>query len=127
MKDRKVAAMCGGVLFVLAFVAVAQAQAPVNVTGTWTLNFVMRDQPITDIVTLRQSGSSVTGEIKVDVYNPITLEDVKLDGHNISWTLPMPASIVRNIYFKGTVDGNTMKGTVLQGKAYVLDYTATRK
>src|ERR1700689_3606524 len=74
MKSR-IAAFCSGVVFVLALVAVAHAQAPAKVAGTRTMTNMGRNGDVMTTLTLTQDGSTLKGSMKAAAGMETPLDD----------------------------------------------------
>jgi hypothetical protein len=113
-------------LLVLAPLTLAVAQAQVDVSGEWnvtvttpngertsTAKFVQEGEKLTVTMTNQRGESTGTGTIK---------------GNAIEWTVTAdtPRGKVTRAY-KGTVDGNTMKGEVQMGDRGSMEWKATKK
>jgi hypothetical protein len=121
---RKAAALAAVALFVLALGVIAGAQGKTDVSGAWKLTQPGRNGDVTNDVTLTQSGGMLTGTLKTQQgESPIT---GSVDGNNITMTVKRttPNGEQTNEY-KGTIDGDTMKGSVTMGQRTV-DWTAAR-
>jgi hypothetical protein len=125
MKSR-IVALCSGVLFVLMLVAVAHAQAPAKVAGTWTMTNMGRNGVVTTTLTLTQDGSTLKGSMKNEAGMETPLDSGTIMGNAIDMKVTRQG---RNdavmVEYMGTVDGDTMKGTFMQGQNSV-DWTAKR-
>jgi len=123
MKIKAVVSCCA---VLLAFVMVAQAQAPAKVAGAWEMTNQGRNGPVTNTLTLTQDGGTLKGTMKGMNGMEIPLENGTVTGNNIDFTVTrMGRNGEVKVEYKGTVDGNTMKGTFMQGENSV-DWTAKR-
>jgi hypothetical protein len=124
MKNKMVA-LCGVMLFVLVFGMVARAQ-DAKVAGTWTMTNQGRNGVVTTTLTLTQSGATLAGSMKGETGPEIKLDSGTVSGKDITFSVTRQG---RNgdvkVEYKGTVDGDTMKGTFMQGQNSV-DWTAKR-
>jgi hypothetical protein len=122
MKSKAVA-LCCAALF--AVVMVAHAQAPAKVAGTWQMTNQGRNGVQTNTLTLTQDGT-LKGTMKGMNGMEIPLDNGTVSGNNIDFTVTRQG---RNgevkVEYKGTVDGDTIKGTFQQGENSV-DWTAKR-
>jgi hypothetical protein len=101
-----------------AFVAVA-ADAPANVAGTWNVDVSDGSRKTTQTIVLKQDGGTITGTFKGPRQSGTV--DGTVDGKNIKFhvTARIPLD------YTGTVDGDSMKGT-MSGRGQQGDWTATR-
>jgi hypothetical protein len=105
-------------LLAFAVVAVA-ADAPANVAGTWAVDVSSGSRKTTQTITLKQDGGTITGTFKGPRQSGTI--DGTVDGKNIKFhvTAGIPLD------YTGTVDGDSMKGT-MSGRGQQGDFTATR-
>ena len=94
-------------IFLVTFLSSA-ADTPANVAGTWTISVSGAAGSAEQTVTLVQSGSKITGTFKGPRQSG-PLEGT-VDGNNIKFHVATGVPID----YTGTVDGDSMKGT-LQG------------
>ncbi|OQX55466.1 MAG: hypothetical protein B5M54_01835 [Candidatus Aminicenantes bacterium 4484_214] len=96
------------------------------VGGDWEFKMQTRRGEITSSLHIEQDGEKIT----VTMTNPrgeVTGEG-KIIGNEIEWTISR--STPRGEFtmtYKGTVEGNTMKGTVEIGSRGSIEWTATKK
>jgi hypothetical protein len=105
-------------LLALAFVAVA-ADAPANVAGAWNVDVSDGSRKTTQTIVLKQDAGKITGTFKGPRQSGTV--DGTVDGKNIKFhvTARIPLD------YTGTVDGDSMKGT-MSGRGQQGDWTATR-
>ena len=118
----KTAALCGIMLFVLVFGVVAHAQGA-NVAGTWVMTNKGRNGVVTTTLTLTQDGVTLTGSMKSRNGAETPIDNGNISGNKITFTVTRPGR--GKVEYKGAVDGETMKGTFLQGQNSV-EWTANR-
>lgn len=122
---KTVVAWAGAALLVVSLAVMAGAQGKAaNVAGAWKITQAGRNGDVTNDLTITQSGSTLTGTLKTaQGESPI---NGTVDGNNIDFMVKRttPNGEMTNEY-KGTVDGDTMKGSVTMGQRSV-DWTATR-
>jgi len=106
------------VLAVVAATAFA-ADAPANVAGTWNVDVSDGSRKTTQTIVLKQEGGTITGTFKGPRQSGTV--DGTVDGKNIKFhvTARIPLD------YTGTVDGDSMKGT-MSGSGQKGDWTATR-
>ena len=125
MKNR-IVALCSVALLVFALGAVAQAQAPAKVAGTWVMSNMGRNGVVTNTVTITQNGANITGTMKPEMGDAIPLEDGMVNGNAVTFTVTrMGRNGAMKFQYMGTVDGDNMKGTFQAGPNAV-DWTAKR-
>lgn len=125
MKNKMVV-LCSVALLVFALGMVAQAQAPAKVAGTWIMSNMGRNGVVMNTVTITQNGATITGTMKPEMGDAIPLEDGMVSGNAITFTVTrMGRNGAMKFEYKGTVDGDNMKGTFLGGQNAV-DWTAKR-
>jgi hypothetical protein len=120
----KAVALCCAALF--AVVMVTQAQAPAKVAGTWQVTNQGRNGVQTSTLTVTQEGGALKGSMKGMNGMEIPLENGTVSGNSIDFTVTrMGRNGDVKVEYKGTVDGDTIKGTFQQGENSV-DWTAKR-
>jgi hypothetical protein len=105
-------------LLAVAGVAVA-ADAPANVAGNWSVDVSGASGKTTQTIVLTQDGGKITGTFKGPRQSGTI--DGTVDGKNVKFhvTARIPLD------YTGTVDGDSMKGT-MSGRGQQGDWTATR-
>ena len=91
----------------------------VNVTGTWAVSVTGDAGNAEQTIVLKQDGSKITGTFKGPRQSG-PLEGT-VDGNNISFHVATRVPLD----YKGTIDGDAMKGT-LTGRGKTGDWTAKR-
>jgi hypothetical protein len=106
------------VLLAFAGGAVA-ADAPANVAGNWNVDVSGASGKTTQTIVLTQDGGKITGTFKGPRQSGTV--DGTVDGKNIKFhvTARIPLD------YTGTIDGDSMKGT-MSGRGQQGDWTATR-
>jgi hypothetical protein len=107
-----------GVLILLCSASKA-ADAPANVAGTWTFAVSGAAGSATQTIVIQQDGAKITGTFKGPRQSG-TIEGT-VDGNRISFHVKAR----RDLDYTGTVDGDTMKGTLSSGKKSG-EFTASR-
>jgi len=92
---------------------------PANVAGTWKISVSGEAGHAEQIIVLKQEGNKITGTFKGPRQSG-PLEGT-VDGNNISFHVATRVPLD----YKGTVDGDTMKGT-LTGRGKTGNWIATR-
>jgi len=122
---RKIIAMASAALFLLTLGVIARAQDKAgNVAGTWQLTMQGRNGEVTQAMTIEQKGGTITGSIKAQ--NGEAALTGTVDGKTITFTTKRQGQngeITQE--FKGTLDGDSIKGTVTTGQRSG-DFSATR-
>jgi hypothetical protein len=98
-------------LLMIAAPITAAATDNANVAGVWNLAVETPNGTGTPTVTFKQDGGNLTGTYK----GRMGESELKgaITGNNIKWTVTVhPQGGEMNIEYSGTVDGDTMKGTV---------------
>lgn len=120
---RKMLGACLGLLLAAGF-AVAADTPVVKVAGAWEMTSEGRQGPMTQTLTFEQDGEKLKGTLKgqrgeAPVEGSIKGKDVKF---SVKRTGPMGEMVIE---YSGTVDGDSMKGTV-QSPMGSRDWTAKR-
>jgi hypothetical protein len=102
----------GGILSLVAALAMPAAAQGVNVTGKWVFDVQTGGGSGQPTVTFKQDGEKLTGH-----YSSQTLGEAdftgSVKGNAIQFTFNAEAQGQQiDVAYSGTVDGNTMKGTV---------------
>jgi hypothetical protein len=95
------------------------ADAPANVTGTWKISVTGATGNAEQTIVLTQDAGKITGTFKGPRQSGPLQGTV--DGNNIAFH----TSTRVPLDYKGVVDGNTMKGTMM-GNGKTGDWSATR-
>lgn len=104
----------------------AAKKATVDVTGTWEMVVSTQMGEMTSTLTLKQEGEDVTGSFKSDMGEG-EIKDGTISGNSISFTVTL--SIMgqdRDLTYSGTVEGDSMEGTLDLGQMGSADWKATR-
>ena len=117
--SKKLLQLASFVVLLLVAVAAVAADAPANVAGTWTVDVTGAAGKTTQTLVLKQDGATVTGTFKGPRQSGTV--DGTVDGKNVK--LHVTARIPLD--YTGTVDGDSMKGT-MSGRGQQGDFTATR-
>jgi hypothetical protein len=99
--------------------AALAADAPANVAGNWSVDVSGGAGKTTQTIVLKQDGATITGTFKGPRQSGTI--DGSVDGKNIKFhvTARIPLD------YTGTVDGDSMKGS-MSGRGQTGDWTATR-
>lgn len=125
--QRRLIALAGVCALVLTFgiVALAAAQQPASVAGTWELSMEGRRGTMTQTLTIKQDGGKISGTVK-SRFGESSFEGT-IAGDKISFTVKRqtPRGEFTQAY-KGTVNGDSMKGTVSMMQREI-NWTAKRQ
>lgn len=122
MKTARICAVVCAMALVLA--ATGYAQQATKVAGKWEMTSEGRQGPMTRDMTIEQEGEKIKGVISSQRGDQELTGTVK--GKDISFTVKFQTpNGERTVEYKGTVDGDSMKGTVEMGPRTV-DWTAKR-
>ncbi len=104
----------------------AAKKATVDVTGTWEMAVTTQMGEMTSTLTLKQEGEEVTGTFKSDMGEG-EIEDGTISGNAISFTVTLNImGQARDLTYSGSVEENTMEGTLDLGQMGSADWKATR-
>jgi hypothetical protein len=118
MRNQRIKAVALVAIFML-IAGVAAAADTANVAGTWTFKVTGDSGNAEQTIVIKQDGTRITGTFKGPRQSGTI--DGSVDGNNIKFHVTARAGID----YTGTVDGDTMKGTLAaRGKSG--DWTATR-
>jgi len=97
--------------------ALAIAVYAADVTGKWSFDTQGRNGPMTQTLTLKQDGGSLSGTVTGGRGGEVQISDGKVDGNNVSF------SVVREfrgnqmtIKYHGVISGDEMKLTIETGR-----------
>jgi hypothetical protein len=117
--NRKLYAGYLGIVILLTCSLALAADAPANVAGTWKVSVTGGAGNAEQTIILQQDGNKITGTFKGPRQSG-PLEGT-VEGKNISFHVATRVPLD----YKGTVDGDTMKGT-LMGNGKAGDWAAKR-
>lgn len=126
MKSRAMYRAMVVMVAVLAFVAVGIAQEkPANVAGKWEMSWEGRQGTQTSTLTLEQDGADLKGTMTGRRGDTPVTGTVK--GKNVTLVVKRqtPQGEI-TVEYKGTVDGDSMKGTLSMGERSI-DWTAKKQ
>jgi hypothetical protein len=104
---------------------------PVNITGTWVLQYMGRQEPIKMTFVFKQEGEKLSGTFSGVGPNPPCPVTGAVKGNKVvfGWEMPGNRGTIQTVAFKGTIESATrMTGTV--GSPFCgngCEWTATRK
>ena len=112
-RTRTILAVLLGMMLVASLVAVAQDAAKVG--GTWEMTSQGRQGPMTSTLTIDQTGNKFKGTLK-GARGESPLEGT-VEGNKISFTIERETPNGKfTMNYTGTVDGDSIKGTVKMGE-----------
>jgi hypothetical protein len=97
-----------------------------SIDGTWNLTL---DTPIGKQETTleaKTAGGALTGTQSGADSGSQPIEDGAVDGDAASWSVAITSPMAMTLEFKGTVDGDTMSGTVKLGMFGEAQFTGVR-
>ena len=108
-------------------VGLSVAAWAVDVSGTWEMTTQGRQGEMTRDITITQDGDKITVTMPGFRGGDPLVGEGKVDGNKIEWTIvrETPRGEMSMTY-KGTVDGNTMKGT-FTAMDREMEWTAKKK
>lgn len=117
----------------LALTAIAPAAAqqtdqkpPVDVSGDWEITAETPRGTMTRTVTFKQDGGSLTGSMETRM-GSVPIQKGSLDGNQISFTLVFSRGDRSfEMTYRGTVEGDTGKGTFQTPRGDQVEWTARR-
>jgi hypothetical protein len=123
---RKLLSLAGACALIAAMGLAVKAQEPANVAGTWQMTMEGRQGQMTQTLTIEQDGGAIKGTVKGERGPEANLEGT-VDGNKISFTVKRqtPRGEMTTAY-TGTVDGDTIKGTMQMGEMN-RNWSATRQ
>jgi hypothetical protein len=124
MNKRQVVIYGAVLLFSLVYLT-ARAQGPVNVAGTWTSTHSGQNGGASTLK-ITQDGSKITGTLKPDNGWEMPVQNGTVSANTIEFVVPRQGfNGEAGEHYKGTVDGDTMKGTCTIGQN-TLEWSAKR-
>lgn len=99
-----------------------------DVSGTWKGTADTPNGPMERTFVFKVDGTKLTGESTSNMFGKSNIEDGKIDGDNISFTLSVNVQGTEGrVVYKGKVDGDEIKFTVeIPAVDQKLEYTAKR-
>ncbi len=115
-----------GLLLLLALFAAAASAA--DVSGTWKGTADTQYGTVERTFVFKQDGNKLTGETTSNMFGKSVIEDGKVDGDNISFTITVEMQgNEAKVNYKGKVEGDQIKFTVeVPAANQTLQYTAKR-
>jgi hypothetical protein len=99
-----------------------------DISGTWKGSADTPNGPVERTFVFKADGAKLTGESNSEMFGKSTIEDGKIDGDNISFTLTITFQGTEGkVLYKGKVEGDEIKFTVeIPAFQQKLEYTAKR-
>jgi len=121
---RKAIVFATSALLLIALGVLAQTK-PASVAGAWHVSMEGQSAAVIQTLALAQKGAAITGTIKAAQGTASPIQG-KVNGQNITFTVTRqaPDGPVKQ-EFAGTINGNSIAGTVTQGQFHV-GWTAVR-
>lgn len=133
MKHKRAFGVGGGVVafvvgvLVVGMSASALAQAKTDVTGTWTFQVETSGGSGSPTITFKQDGEALTGTYEGQLGKANLKGTVKGQAITFSFTVDVQGQTA-DVVYAGTVEKNSMKGTVnIGGGAATGTFTATKQ
>jgi hypothetical protein len=83
-----------------------------SAAGTWTLTMQTPIGERKATLTLEVAGATLTGRMSADGGNAVDIYQGKLAGADASWKADIKNPMPLTLEFSGTINGDTMSGTV---------------
>ncbi len=104
----------------------AEQQRAVDVSGVWEITSETPRGTMTRKLTFEQDGSSLTGTIETRM-GTVPIQNGSVEGNKISFTVVFSrGDRSTEMTYKGTVDGDTARGTVEMPRGGEVEWTARR-
>ena len=104
----------------------AEGEATVNVSGTWDVDVTSPMGEVSVTISLKQSGSEVTGEFKSEMGSS-SIYDGSVNGNKIQFSVKLPIGEQPvELVFTGTVEGDSMEGTIDLGEMGSAEWKGTK-
>ncbi len=113
-------------LSVIVMVVPADSQSPANVAGAWTIDLTFLEGESTHTAVIEQDGEDLSGTYKGQYLEGPLRGTVSGNEVRFSGRIRHESTGV-SFNYTGTVDGNTMSGTVSMGEYWTADFTAKKK
>lgn len=94
------------------------------VDGTWNLKLTTPMGVQEPKLTVASNGDALTGKME-GPQGTIDIENGKIEGNDISWAMTV-AQMAMTVTFKGTLDGDSMKGSAQLGAFGEAPFEGTR-
>ncbi|HEX5473513.1 MAG TPA: hypothetical protein VFX12_02530 [Vicinamibacterales bacterium] len=111
---------------VVGLVASLSAAPAPDLVGTWTVSFNTQQGVIPAQLTLAKEGDRITGTIASDMGQAPVEASLKDTAVEIDFNFTGPDGSSAPVSMAGTIDGDSMKGTLAYDGSDAGDWTATR-
>jgi hypothetical protein len=114
-------------LFLLAL-AFSMTLSAADISGTWKGKADTPNGTVERTFVFKVDGAKLTGESSSEMFGKSTIEDGKIDGDNVSFTLTVNVQGTEGkVLYKGKIEGDTIKFTVeIPAFDQKLEYIAKR-
>ena len=115
-------------LLSMALLALAATAAAADISGTWKGTADTPNGPVERTFIFKVDGNKLTGETTSSLFGKSVIEDGKIDGDNISFTITVNfQGNEAKVLYKGKVAGDEIKFTVeIPAINQTIEYTAQR-
>jgi len=115
-------------LLSMALLALAATAAAADISGTWKGTADTPNGPVERTFIFKVDGNKLTGETTSSLFGKSVIEDGKIDGDNISFTITVNfQGNEAKVLYKGKVAGDEIKFTVeIPAINQTIEYTAKR-
>jgi len=115
-------------LLSMALLALAATAAAADISGTWKGTADTPNGPVERTFIFKVDGNKLTGETTSSMFGKSVIEDGKIDGDNISFTITVSfQGNEAKVLYKGKVTGDEIKFTVeIPAINQTIEYTAKR-
>lgn len=116
------------VLLSLTMLALALPASAADISGNWKGTAQTPNGPVERTFTFKVDGNKLTGETSSSMFGQSVIEDGKVDGDNVSFTITVSIQGQDNkLNYKGKVAGDEIKFTVeIPAFSQTVEYTAKR-
>ncbi len=99
-----------------------------DITGTWKGSADTPNGTVERTFDFKVDGNKLTGETSSNMFGKSVIDDGKVDGDNISFTVTVSVQGQQNkVEYKGKVEGDQIHFTVeIPSMSYKVEYTAHR-
>jgi len=103
-----------------------EEETTIDVNGTWNLKVDSPDGVVNATLILRQSGSTLSGELKTDFGNA-SIEEGSISGNKMQFSVTLPiGGKPMELVFEGTVEGDSAEGIIDLGEMGIANWAGTK-